>query len=153
MVSTGLLVARACEGLAQGGELATTKGVEELLATSESSKARLLHYVNKAFPVETDSIPRADQLEFLAQFAREGTSFSIAPPAEAEKDDPIDDAWCGTHVDHSLLTGLCPGMFLFHPIVPDGQAKLEPVPIPTPSLSAGLFIKTRAGETIRAPIP
>lgn len=44
-------------------------------------------------------------------------------------------------------------MFLFHPIVPEGAPPLDPVVIPTPSLSAGLFIKTRAGETIRAPIP
>jgi len=44
-------------------------------------------------------------------------------------------------------------MFLFHPIVPEGAPALDPVQIPTPSLAAGLFIKTRAGETIRAPIP
>jgi len=46
MVSTGLLVARACEGLTSGGKMASTKPVEELLATSSSSKARLLHYVS-----------------------------------------------------------------------------------------------------------
>lgn len=51
MVATGLLVARACEGLTEGGQMATTKGVEELLASSSSSKARLLHYVSlSTFP-------------------------------------------------------------------------------------------------------
>lgn len=53
LVSTGLLVARACEAIAKGGEMANVKTVEQLLADSHSSKARLLHYVSltQAFPV------------------------------------------------------------------------------------------------------
>jgi hypothetical protein len=48
-----------------------------LIGTSQTTKARLLHY----FP----------------------------PPlgAPAGKDDEPIDSWCGFHLDHSLLTGLC----------------------------------------------
>ncbi|KAF9229600.1 Clavaminate synthase-like protein [Gyrodon lividus] len=53
-----------------------------LISTSQTTKARLLHY----FPPSPGS--------FL--------------PSE---DEPI-DSWCGFHLDNSLLTGLCSAMFL-----------------------------------------
>lgn len=46
MVDVGVLVARACGPIVDEVEgLASTKSVEELVATSRASKARLLHYV------------------------------------------------------------------------------------------------------------
>lgn len=41
-------------------------------------------------------------------------------------------------------------MYLFHP---DSSDALDPLPIPPPSDSAGLYIKTRDGRTVQANIP
>jgi len=49
----------------------------KLISTSQTTKARLLHY----FPPTP----------------------GVALPAD---DEPV-DSWCGFHLDHSLLTGLC----------------------------------------------
>ena len=49
----------------------------ELISTSQINKARLLHY----FPAAPDSASISD-------------------------DEPV-DSWCGFHLDHSVLTGLC----------------------------------------------
>lgn len=57
---------------------------------------------------------------------------------------------CGDHLDHSLLTALCPAMYLFHP---DGQKGLSPITVPAPTASAGLFIRTRSGKELQAKIP
>lgn len=57
---------------------------------------------------------------------------------------------CGDHLDHSLLTALCPAMYLFHP---QDQDALTPLAVPAPTASSGLFIRTRAGRELRASIP
>lgn len=57
---------------------------------------------------------------------------------------------CGDHLDHSLLTALCPAMYLFHPA---GEPGLPPLAVPAPTASAGLFIRTRAGKELQARIP
>ncbi|KAK4056213.1 hypothetical protein OIO90_002654 [Microbotryomycetes sp. JL221] len=132
MVDVGKLVARACQPLVmeQGQYLANTKTVEELVSSSRANKARLLHYF----------APPDQVLDLSTNAPRD------------EGDEAIDDSWCGTHIDHSLLTVLCPSMYLFHP-EHQTQGKQAPVAIPSPSRSTGLFIKTRAGRTIRAVIP
>lgn len=57
---------------------------------------------------------------------------------------------CGDHVDHSLLTALCPAMYLFHP---EGNNGLTPLAVPAPTESSGLFIRTRSGRELKAKIP
>jgi hypothetical protein len=49
----------------------------EMISTSQTTKARLLHYFP---PSEENALPSDDE--------------------------PV-DSWCGFHLDHSLLTGLC----------------------------------------------
>ncbi|PRQ77503.1 hypothetical protein AAT19DRAFT_8571 [Rhodotorula toruloides] len=47
-------------------------------------------------------------------------------------------------------------MYLFHPTPPtssSSSAPLDPLIIPSPSRSTGLFIKTRAGKVVQATIP
>ncbi|GAA5961557.1 hypothetical protein JCM3765_002625 [Sporobolomyces pararoseus] len=127
MVEVGGLVAAACDQLV-GTDSATSKSVEDLVRQSQASKARLLHY-----------------------FARPDSVFSL-PPSSSVSDstnEKIDDSWCGTHIDHSLLTVLCPSLYLFHP----AGDKHTPLVIPSPSKSTGLFIKTRSGEIVQATIP
>ncbi|KAL7344190.1 hypothetical protein BJY59DRAFT_672789 [Rhodotorula toruloides] len=135
MVKIGELVGAACDQFV--GKTASKKTVEQLVRESHSSKARLLHY-----------------------FPREGEPFSLPPSSSVEDAalnvDEVDDSWCGTHIDHSLLTVLCPSMYLFHPTPrasSSSTAPLDPLVIPSPSRSTGLFIKTRAGKVVQATIP
>nr|XP_043624517.1 uncharacterized protein LOC122596070 [Erigeron canadensis] len=62
-------------------------------------------------------------------------------PAE-ESNDPQDgdsmSSWCGWHTDHGSLTGLTFGMFT------KGGSKIS-----CPDSSAGLYIKTRAGQIVK----
>lgn len=88
------------------------------------------------------------------------------PETSSTEDKPIDN-WCGFHLDHSLLTGLCPvsslkqsfiafhvadvvmqykAMFLRH--VENG----DPEVINAPSTS-GLCIRTRGGSIVKVSIP
>jgi hypothetical protein len=105
-----------------------------LISTSQINKARLLHY----FPPSPDSIPVSD-------------------------DEPV-DSWCGFHLDHSLLTGLC--SVSLHTstkqhiliclakamYIQEGEG-LEPIIIPSPSPTSGLYIRTRGGELTKVSIP
>ncbi|GAA5828967.1 hypothetical protein JCM11251_004082 [Rhodosporidiobolus azoricus] len=132
MVRIGQLVASACDQLV--GQTASQKTVKQLVCDSHSSKARLLHY-----------------------FPRQDSVFTLPPSSSIDDSiqETVDDSWCGTHVDHSLLTVLCPSLYLFHPtsLDPSRDSNLNPMQIPAPSPSTGLFIKTRGGQVVQAKIP
>ncbi|PPQ67417.1 hypothetical protein CVT25_005996 [Psilocybe cyanescens] len=70
------------------------------------------------------------------------------PPLSSisSKESPI-DSWCGFHLDHSLLTGLCPAMFLRRNS--DGSNEIVDSPSPT----SGLYIRTRGGQLVKVSIP
>lgn len=55
----------------------SSMSLPQLISTSQTTKARLLHY----FPPASGTVLPSD-------------------------DEPV-DSWCGFHLDHSLLTGLC----------------------------------------------
>eukprot|EP00013_Stygamoeba_regulata_P027737 CAMPEP_0177660916 /NCGR_PEP_ID=MMETSP0447-20121125/18342_1 /TAXON_ID=0 /ORGANISM="Stygamoeba regulata, Strain BSH-02190019" /LENGTH=372 /DNA_ID=CAMNT_0019166107 /DNA_START=122 /DNA_END=1239 /DNA_ORIENTATION=- len=110
-----LLVARQCDRYVHSMLPAYPPArLHNVIATSRTSKARLLHY----FPLPTEA----------ADAATDGSC----------------DSWCGWHNDHGSLTGLVPAMYL-------DCATGEEVPCPDPG--AGLFIRTRAGEVVRALLP
>ncbi|KAH7875634.1 Clavaminate synthase-like protein [Lentinula edodes] len=90
-----------------------------LISTSETTKARLLHY----FPPSDDA------------------------SVSHTEDEPI-DSWCGFHLDHSLLTGLCSAMYL-----EKTDSATEPNVVPSPSPSSGLYIRTRGGDLTKVSIP
>lgn len=93
--------------------------LHDLIATSQTTKARLLHY----FP-PTD------------------------PSQLASKDEPV-DSWCGFHLDHSLLTGLCSALYLDHKNITDAG----PATVSSPSEASGLYIRTRGGDLTKVTIP
>jgi len=95
----------------------STLSVPDLIRTSQTTKARLLHY----FPPS---------------------------PGAIFQDDSIDN-WCGFHLDHSLLTGLCSAMYLEE----TGTGSGEPCVIPSPSPTSGLYIRTRGGDLTKVSIP
>ncbi|PKS12766.1 hypothetical protein jhhlp_000977 [Lomentospora prolificans] len=130
IIDVAVLVARACDRFAEKEIQGYPKGyLEHVVSTSNTTKARLLHY----FPQTTDS-----------EQGKEGDG----------------DDWCATHLDHGCLTGLTCAMFIDEkaspPVVPEGAiGKLPPLQeLPaSPDPEAGLYIKSRTGETVQVKIP
>lgn len=132
IIDVAVLVARACDRFAEKEIQGYPQGyLEHVVSTSNTTKARLLHY----YPQQAD-------------------------PADGDGDG---DDWCATHLDHGCLTGLTSAMFIDEhttpPTVPpipyETSASLPPLAeLPTsPDPSAGLYIKSRTGETIQVKIP
>ncbi|KAF8610761.1 Clavaminate synthase-like protein [Ceratobasidium sp. AG-I] len=112
----GCQVAGACQSFVSQHLSDLSVSLEELLSKGHTSKARLLHY----FP-PTDENPL---------------------PAE---DEPI-DSWCGFHLDHSMITGLCSAIYLQH-------SSGKPEITAAPSAQSGLYIRTRGGDLVKVSIP
>lgn len=111
----GCQLAKACQSFASQHPSDRSTTLESLISTSQTTKARLLHY----FPPEK--------------------------PASA---DVSDDSWCGTHLDNSMLTGLCSALYLKKDNPNDPAVEVS-----APSLDAGLYIHTRGGEIKKVSIP
>lgn len=137
IIDIAVLVARACDLFAEKDIPGYTKGyLEHVVSTSSTTKARLLHY----YPQEAD-------------------------PAGASGGGGDEDDWCATHLDHGCLTGLTSAMFIDEqassPAVPASLpdagtgASLPPLAElgASPDPAAGLYIKSRAGETVQVRIP
>ncbi|KAK0391619.1 hypothetical protein NLU13_1119 [Sarocladium strictum] len=135
IIDVAVLVARACDRFAEKDIDGYPKGyLEHVVSTSSTTKARLLHY----FPQEAD-------------------------PSEGSGGD--DDDWCATHLDHGCLTGLTSAMFIDEkktspavpstPAAPASGASLPPLEElgASPDPDAGLYIKSRTGETLQVKIP
>ena len=133
IIDVAILVARACDRFAQQDIQGYPKGyLEHVVSTSSTTKARLLHY----YPQKED-------------------------PTDKSEDD---DDWCATHLDHGCLTGLTSAMFIDEQTnstaVPSDAgtgtgASLPPLPEldASPDPEAGLYIKSRSGETYQVKIP
>ncbi|KIM47937.1 hypothetical protein M413DRAFT_439634 [Hebeloma cylindrosporum] len=115
--TVGCDLAAACQPFASSHLTDSTLSLAALIRNSQTTKGRLLHY----FPPSPDSTALTE-------------------------DEPI-DSWCGFHLDHSLLTGLCPAMFLQR--AENGQPDIVASPSPT----SGLYIRTRGGELVKVSIP
>ncbi|KII93931.1 hypothetical protein PLICRDRAFT_36150 [Plicaturopsis crispa FD-325 SS-3] len=113
----GIALAHACQPFASAHLTDSSLSLPELIEKSQTTKARLLHY----FPPTPGS------------------------PAVGENE-PV-DSWCGFHLDHSLLTGLCSAIFLRQNA--DGEATV----VPSPSPETGLYIRTRGGDLTKVSIP
>ncbi|KAF8807665.1 Clavaminate synthase-like protein [Phlegmacium glaucopus] len=114
--NVGCMVAAACQPFASSHLLDSSTSLEDLLRKSQITKARLLHY----FPRDPNN-------------------------ASSTEDESIDN-WCGFHLDHSFLTGLCPAMFLRH--IENGEPEIV-----SPPSTSGLYIRTRGGNVVKVSIP
>lgn len=145
IIDTAVLVAKACDRFAERDIPGYPKGyLEHVVSTSNTTKARLLHY----YP-QTQSAPEGETGE---------------PQKEG---DEAEDDWCATHLDHGCLTGLTSAMFIDEkrtsPVVPgprdlpslETSASLPPLDelAASPDPQAGLYIKSRIGETVQVKIP
>jgi isopenicillin N synthase-like dioxygenase len=115
----GCQLASACQPFALRQLSDSAVSLPTLISTSQTTKARLLHY----FPPSDDM---------------------ILSPME---DEPI-DSWCGFHLDHSLLTGLCSAMYL-----QEAESFSRPAVVSSPSPSSGLYIRARGGKLTKVSIP
>ncbi|KAL0935313.1 uncharacterized protein CTRU02_209904 [Colletotrichum truncatum] len=133
IIDTAVLVARACDRFAETEIQGYPKGyLEHVVSTSNTTKARLLHYYPQT-------------------------------QADLDKIGATDDSWCAEHLDHGCLTGLTSAMFIDEketsPAVPEitneTSASLPPLAeLPaSPDPTAGLYIRSRTGETVQVKIP
>ncbi|ORX39824.1 Clavaminate synthase-like protein [Kockovaella imperatae] len=114
----GCALATACESFVASNVASGSKStVQSLIANSKTNKARLLHY----FPETASS-------------SSSSSTTSSDSPSDGQR--IANDALCGTHVDHSLLTGLCSAMYLS---TETGSPQIVSAPTPT----AGLWIYPR----------
>lgn len=130
IIDVAVLVARACDRFAEKEIQGYPKGyLEHVVSTSNTTKARLLHYY---------------------------------PQGREDAADGDEDDWCATHLDHGCLTGLTSAMFIDEgetdTAVPAAAAGSSSLPtlaeLPaSPDPSAGLYIKSRSGETFQVKIP
>ncbi|KAG7292912.1 hypothetical protein NEMBOFW57_002957 [Staphylotrichum longicolle] len=148
IIDVAVLVARACDKFAEKEIAGYPSGyLQHVVSTSTTTKARLLHYFPDDPTNEPAPVAMAD--------------------AEANSNDPDEDDWCATHLDHGCLTGLTSAMFVdeseSNPTVaaPEIEADapgLPPLaPLPeleaSPDPAAGLYIKSRTGQTVQVKIP
>jgi isopenicillin N synthase-like dioxygenase len=87
------------------------------------------------------------------------------PPAPASGAEASEDAagggdeddWCATHVDHGCLTGLTSAMFVDEAAHAPAALPGPFAPLPEldgpPDPAAGLYIRSRAGRTVRVAVP
>ncbi|KAI0274777.1 Clavaminate synthase-like protein [Gloeopeniophorella convolvens] len=113
----GVKLAAACQPFASSYLTDSSLSLSKLISSSQTTKARLLHY------------------------------FPPSPENPLPKEDEPIDSWCGFHVDHSLLTGLCSALYLQH------APGAPPEVVASPSPSSGLYIRTRGGDLTRVAIP
>lgn len=131
IVDVAALVARSCDRYGVAKLEGYREGtLEEIVRSSVSTKARLLHY----FPPPREVV--------------EAVNDSAA----------IDDDWCATHTDLGALTGLTSQMFVdegLHPPQKATDGSLPPLSEMDahPDPKAGLWIKDRAGRTTQVHIP
>lgn len=136
IIDVAVLVSRACDRFAEKEIQGYPKGyLEHVVSTSNSTKARLLHY----YPQQAAS-------------------------NDGQGSDGDEDDWCGTHLDHGCLTGLTSAMFIDEAetstAVPKDVPSLNGTSLPplaelkaSPDPDAGLYIKSRTGETVQVKIP
>jgi isopenicillin N synthase-like dioxygenase len=117
IVGIGKEVAKKCDAFVHSKipEIYSPTHLQDVIRTSKTTKARLLHYFPQTAAVEGES-----------------------------KDDM--DTWCGWHLDHGSLTGLTSAMY-----IDESKDELQEVSCPDPE--AGLYIRNRGQQVIKASIP
>lgn len=101
-------------------------------------------YVQSVDPTYTEHLLEKVITEYRTHKGRLLYYFPMNAEQAAELSNAADvSSWCGWHNDHGSLTGLTPAQFFS----PEGE------PIACPDPAAGLYIRSRKGETLRVPLP
>ncbi|WVQ70116.1 uncharacterized protein L199_008341 [Kwoniella botswanensis] len=116
----GIALAKACEKFVSPTISNSSGTITSLISSSKCNKARLLHY------------------------------YPQPPSGDGDDEDIQNDALCGTHLDHSLLTGLCSAMYLSS----SNNNETEPQIVDSPNDSTGLWIYPRnSKDPVKVIIP
>lgn len=147
IIDVAVLVAGACDNFAEQ-EIPDYPPayLQRMVSSSMTTKARLLHYFPEWVDATTGSSAGGDE------------GGAAGGGDEDDKDD-----WCATHLDHGCLTGLTSAMFVdeskadpavprFELALPEALQPLDELPH-SPDPAAGLYIKSRTGETVQVKIP
>lgn len=147
IIDVAVLVAGACDNFAEQ-EIPDYPPayLQRMVSSSMTTKARLLHYFPERVDATTGSSAGGDE------------GGAAGGGDEDDKDD-----WCATHLDHGCLTGLTSAMFVdeskadpavprFELALPEALQPLDELPH-SPDPAAGLYIKSRTGETVQVKIP
>ncbi len=134
LIEIGVLVARAVDQYASKHIPGYQHGyLEQIVRTSHTPKARLLHY----FP-PTD----------------ESDSPSTSSPNTSDSED---DSWCASHLDDGCLTALTSAMYIDEssPLPPLTTGSLPSLPVlsTSPDPKAGLYVHSRGGKVVKVDIP
>ena len=151
IIDVATLVARACDRYAAAHIDGYESGyIENIVKTSTTTKARLLHY----FPPE---IPK-----YLTSTYEGLESINNAQEAQEEIDVIQNrDSWCATHIDHGCLTGLTSALYIDESVNPPCFSDLHKTPFLTPtpylpsppSVSTGLYVHSRTSKITKVKIP
>ncbi|KAL1879255.1 hypothetical protein Daus18300_001834 [Diaporthe australafricana] len=144
IIDVAVLVAGACDRYAEKEITGYPAAyLQRMVSGSMTTKARLLHYFPEPAGAAGGSAP---------------ANGSAGGSANGDEDD-----WCATHLDHGCLTGLTSAMFVdearadpavprFEPALPETLQPLDELAA-SPDPAAGLYIKSRTGETVQVKIP
>lgn len=138
LIDIGALVAKAVDGYAVEKIEGYKAGyLENVVKTSHTPKARLLHY----FP----------PTEVAGQSP-------AAASAEGSAADSDEDSWCATHLDDGCLTALTSALFIdeTEPLPKLSDAKTPSalnVLSKSPDPKAGLYIRSRGDAVVKVNIP
>ncbi|KAH8771143.1 hypothetical protein F5883DRAFT_54036 [Diaporthe sp. PMI_573] len=147
IIDVAVLVAGACDKYAEKEIPGYPPAyLQRMVSDSMTTKARLLHYFPEPAGPAGEAAPA------------NGAAAGAGGSANGDEDD-----WCATHLDHGCLTGLTSAMFVdeakadpavprFEPALPETLQPLEELAA-SPDPAAGLYIKSRTGETVQVKIP
>jgi hypothetical protein len=158
IISTAALVAAACDRYAER-EIPgyTPHTLEAIVRQSSTTKARLLHYYPPPLIPTPPPAPRPPPP--LSSSPSLVSSPSLSSPTDnGDNNDDNDDGWCATHLDHGCLTGLTSAFYT--PELPPLRLDQSPASTPilpelphAPDPTAGLYIRSRTGATVKVDIP
>ncbi|ROV95005.1 hypothetical protein VMCG_08335 [Cytospora schulzeri] len=155
IIDVAVLVAGACDRYAEAEIPGYPEAyLQRMVASSMTTKARLLHY----YPEPASAVAGSGD--------ESGGAAAASASASASAGDGDEDDWCATHLDHGCLTGLTSAMFvdesssssadpsapMFEPALPEALQPLDELPA-SPDPEAGLYVKSRTGETVQVRIP
>jgi len=137
LIDIGVLVARAIDLYASKHIPHYQHGyLENVVSTSHTTKARLLHYFP---PTETPNPPSPQ---------------SAGSPNTSDSED---DSWCATHLDDGCLTALTSALYIdesnqLPPLTAESFPSLPILPT-SPDPKAGLYIHSRSDKVVKVDIP
>lgn len=153
IVDVGLLLSRSCDAYVSSRlPKCEPNRLHNIIESSKCTKARLLYYF--AVPPSSSSSASSSTASASssaviassnddAAHSPSSASAIIRDSTNSSSNGDEISSWCGWHNDHGSLTGLTSAMYF------DAQGN----EIPCPDPKAGLYIRSRCGNTFKVTVP